>query len=48
MGARGGFVVDPRWPDGRPTEARIRSVAGRATTVSYGGRSRRAECAEPP
>lgn len=41
MGARGGFVVDLRWRDGRPTEARIRSVGGRTTTVSYGGTSRK-------
>ncbi|WP_369227590.1 glycoside hydrolase N-terminal domain-containing protein [Streptomyces sp. R39] len=39
-GARGGFVVDLRWRDGRPTEARIRSVGGRTTTVAYGGTSR--------
>ncbi|MFF4258372.1 glycoside hydrolase N-terminal domain-containing protein [Streptomyces sp. NPDC001663] len=40
IGARGGFVVDLDWKDGRPTEARIRSVGGRTTTVTYGGRSR--------
>ncbi|MEU0969167.1 glycoside hydrolase N-terminal domain-containing protein [Streptomyces sp. NPDC005917] len=39
-GARGGFVVDLSWRDGRPTEARIRSVGGRTTTVAYGGTSR--------
>jgi len=39
-GARGGFVVDLRWRDGRPTWARIRSVGGRTTTVAYGGRVR--------
>ncbi|MFF4486722.1 glycoside hydrolase N-terminal domain-containing protein [Streptomyces sp. NPDC001544] len=39
-GARGGFVVDLRWKDGKPTEARIRSVGGRTTEVAYGGRSR--------
>ncbi|MHC3470017.1 glycosyl hydrolase family 95 catalytic domain-containing protein [Streptomyces sp. 7R007] len=38
--ARGGFVVDLRWKDGRPTEARVRSVGGRSTTVAYGGSSR--------
>ncbi|MFC8513053.1 glycoside hydrolase N-terminal domain-containing protein [Streptomyces sp. NPDC057257] len=38
--ARGGFVVDLRWRDGRPTEAHIRSVGGRTTTVAYGGTSR--------
>ncbi|WP_407071094.1 glycosyl hydrolase family 95 catalytic domain-containing protein [Streptomyces cellulosae] len=36
-GARGGFVVDLRWQDGRPTWARIRSVGGRTTTVAYAG-----------
>ncbi|MEU6253982.1 glycoside hydrolase N-terminal domain-containing protein [Streptomyces sp. NPDC047043] len=40
IGARGGFVVDLDWRDGRPTEARIRSVGGRTTTVAYGGVSR--------
>ncbi|MEV6765195.1 glycoside hydrolase N-terminal domain-containing protein [Streptomyces sp. NPDC051105] len=39
-GARGGFVVDLSWRDGKPTEARIRSVGGRTTTVAYGGKSR--------
>jgi alpha-L-fucosidase 2 len=39
-GARGGFVVDLSWRDGKPTEARIRSVGGRTTTVAYGGTSR--------
>lgn len=38
--ARGGFVVDLRWRDGRPTEARVRSVGGRTTTVAFGGTSR--------
>ncbi|MEV6166791.1 glycoside hydrolase N-terminal domain-containing protein [Streptomyces sp. NPDC051954] len=40
VGARGGFVVDLSWKDGKPTEARIRSVGGRTTTVAYGGTSR--------
>lgn len=39
-GARGGFVVDLHWRDGRPTRARIRSVGGRTTTVAYGGTTR--------
>ncbi|MDN3024348.1 glycoside hydrolase N-terminal domain-containing protein [Streptomyces sp. S.PB5] len=39
-GARGGFVVDLRWRDGTPTEARIRSIGGRTTTVEYAGTSR--------
>ncbi|WP_405577000.1 glycosyl hydrolase family 95 catalytic domain-containing protein [Streptomyces sp. NBC_01092] len=37
---RGGFEVDLHWRDGRPTEARIRSVGGRTTTVAYGEVSR--------
>jgi len=40
VGARGGFVVDLRWRDGIPIEARIRSVGGRTTTVAFGGTSR--------
>ncbi|MFI6559667.1 glycosyl hydrolase family 95 catalytic domain-containing protein [Streptomyces sp. NPDC050534] len=40
VGARGGFVVDLSWRDGKPTEARIRSVGGRTTTVAHGGTSR--------
>jgi len=40
VGVRGGFVVDLRWRDGRPTEAKVRSVGGRTTTVVYGGTSR--------
>ncbi|GGJ29717.1 glycosyl hydrolase family 95 catalytic domain-containing protein [Streptomyces brasiliensis] len=39
--ARGGFVVDLRWQDGRPTEACIRSGGGRTTTVAFGGTSRK-------
>lgn len=37
---RGGFVLDLAWRDGRPTEARLRSVGGRTTEVAYGSRSR--------
>ncbi|MGW7382341.1 glycosyl hydrolase family 95 catalytic domain-containing protein [Streptomyces sp. NPDC054794] len=37
---RGGFVLDLAWRDGRPTEARLRSVGGRITEVAYGSRSR--------
>ncbi|MEY9988835.1 alpha-L-fucosidase 2 [Streptomyces sp. V4I8] len=40
VAARGGFEVDLRWRDGKPTEARIHSVGGRTTTVAYGGVSR--------
>ncbi|MEU1404599.1 glycoside hydrolase N-terminal domain-containing protein [Streptomyces sp. NPDC005728] len=39
-GARGGFVVDLRWQDGKPTEVRIRSVGGTMTSVGYAGTSR--------
>ncbi|MFJ5533977.1 glycosyl hydrolase family 95 catalytic domain-containing protein [Streptomyces sp. NPDC093261] len=39
-GARGGFVVDLAWRDGKPTTARLRSVGGRTTTVAYAGTSR--------
>ncbi|MDH6629575.1 alpha-L-fucosidase 2 [Streptomyces sp. LBL] len=38
VGARGGFVVDLRWRDSRPTWVRIRSVGGRTTTVAYAGK----------
>ncbi|WP_409474239.1 glycosyl hydrolase family 95 catalytic domain-containing protein [Streptomyces sp. HC307] len=37
VAARGGFVVDLDWRDGKPTSARIRSVGGRTTTVAYAG-----------
>ncbi|MGY0056681.1 glycosyl hydrolase family 95 catalytic domain-containing protein [Streptomyces sp. LZ34] len=40
VGARGGFVVDLRWRDGKPSEVRIRSVGGRTTTVVYADNSR--------
>ncbi|MFJ5263128.1 glycosyl hydrolase family 95 catalytic domain-containing protein [Streptomyces sp. NPDC088387] len=40
VGARGGFVVDLRWKNGRPTSAKIRSVGGRTTTVEFAGRTR--------
>ncbi|MDQ0954989.1 alpha-L-fucosidase 2 [Streptomyces phaeochromogenes] len=40
VGVRGGFTVDLRWRDGKPTEARIHSVGGRTTTVAYGNTSR--------
>ncbi|MFB8181401.1 glycoside hydrolase N-terminal domain-containing protein [Streptomyces sp. NPDC055966] len=39
-GARGGFVVDLAWREGRPTEVRIRSVGGTMTSVGYAGTSR--------
>ncbi|UFR06492.1 glycoside hydrolase family 95 protein [Streptomyces sp. Go40/10] len=39
-GARGGFLVDLRWRDGKPTEVRIRSVGGTTTSVGYAGTSR--------
>ncbi|WP_128429613.1 glycosyl hydrolase family 95 catalytic domain-containing protein [Streptomyces cyaneus] len=40
VAARGGFEVDLRWRDGKPTEARIHSVGGRTTTVAYGDGAR--------
>ncbi|MFD9219001.1 glycoside hydrolase N-terminal domain-containing protein [Streptomyces sp. NPDC060064] len=40
IGARGGFVVDVSWRDGKVEQARIRSVGGHATTVSWRGTSR--------
>ncbi|WP_225825472.1 glycosyl hydrolase family 95 catalytic domain-containing protein [Streptomyces naphthomycinicus] len=39
-GARGGFLVDLDWRDGRPTEVRIRSVGGTMTSVGHAGTSR--------
>lgn len=39
IGARGGFVVDVQWRDGRVTRARIRSVGGRRTSVRMGQRT---------
>ncbi|MFE9622623.1 glycoside hydrolase N-terminal domain-containing protein [Streptomyces sp. NPDC006527] len=38
--ARGGFVLDLRWRDGRPTSVRLRSVGGRTTKVECAGVSR--------
>lgn len=40
VGARGGFVVDLHWKDGKPTEVKIRSINGRTTTVAFGGTTR--------
>jgi alpha-L-fucosidase 2 len=40
VGARGGFVVDLHWRDGKPTEVKIRSISGRTTTVAFGDSSR--------
>ncbi|WP_427917775.1 glycosyl hydrolase family 95 catalytic domain-containing protein [Streptomyces sp. cg40] len=40
VGARGGFVVDLHWKDGKPTEVKIRSVNGRTTTVAFGTTTR--------
>jgi alpha-L-fucosidase 2 len=41
VAVRGGFTVDLRWRDGKPTEVTVRSAGGRTTTVSYGAMSRR-------
>ncbi|NUP45363.1 MAG: glycoside hydrolase family 95 protein [Streptomyces sp.] len=38
--ARGGFVVDVKWRDAKPTSVRLRSVGGRTTTVEFAGRTR--------
>ncbi|MGN5633470.1 glycoside hydrolase family 95 protein [Streptomyces sp. AC154] len=43
LGARGGFLVDLSWRDGKVREARIRSVGGRSTEVSWQGVTRRVE-----
>ncbi|MFJ5310187.1 glycosyl hydrolase family 95 catalytic domain-containing protein [Streptomyces sp. NPDC088350] len=40
VGARGGFVVDLHWRDGKPTEVKIRSINGRTTTVAHGATTR--------
>ncbi|WP_442806176.1 glycosyl hydrolase family 95 catalytic domain-containing protein [Streptomyces sp. NBC_01317] len=41
VGVRGGFVLDLRWKAGKVTEARLRSVGGRTTTVRSGGRTQK-------
>ncbi|GGV80895.1 hypothetical protein GCM10010499_44470 [Streptomyces thermoviolaceus subsp. apingens] len=38
---RGGFAVDLRWRDDRPSPVRLHSTGGRTTTVTYGGLSRK-------
>ncbi|MFE6133999.1 glycoside hydrolase N-terminal domain-containing protein [Streptomyces sp. NPDC056437] len=40
VGVRGGFVVDLDWSDGTLDRARLTSVGGRTTTVSWRGSSR--------
>jgi alpha-L-fucosidase 2 len=37
VGARGGFLVDLAWQNGRVSEAKVTSVGGRTTTVTGGG-----------
>ncbi|MGW5618219.1 glycoside hydrolase family 95-like protein [Streptomyces sp. NPDC003877] len=39
-GVRGGFVLDLSRRHGRPVEATLRSVGGRATTVAHAGTTR--------
>ncbi|CAG6391179.1 glycoside hydrolase family 95 protein [Streptomyces cocklensis] len=41
VGVRGGFVADLSWRDGKVTQATLRSVGGRTTTLVAGGASRR-------
>jgi alpha-L-fucosidase 2 len=41
VGVRGGFVADLSWKNGKVTQARLKSVGGRETTVVAGGASRR-------
>ncbi|MFE9353136.1 glycoside hydrolase N-terminal domain-containing protein [Streptomyces olivaceoviridis] len=36
-GARGGFLVDLRWRDGKPTEVRLHSIGGTTTSVGHAG-----------
>ncbi|MFI1393632.1 glycosyl hydrolase family 95 catalytic domain-containing protein [Streptomyces sp. NPDC020681] len=40
VGVRGGFTLDLNWRDSKPERARIVSVGGRTTTVSWPGGSR--------
>jgi len=44
--ARGGFVVDAAWKDGRLATATIRSIAGRDPVVRYGPKTARLKLAE--
>ncbi|MFF1959954.1 glycoside hydrolase N-terminal domain-containing protein [Streptomyces sp. NPDC058220] len=43
VGVRGGFVIDLAWRDGAVTEARLRSVGGRSTTVVFAGKARKVD-----
>jgi alpha-L-fucosidase 2 len=40
VGVRGGFVADISWKNGKVTQATLKSVGGRSTTVVAGGTSR--------
>jgi alpha-L-fucosidase 2 len=40
VGVRGGFIADISWKNGKVTEATLKSVGGRSTTVVAGGTSR--------
>lgn len=44
--ARGGFVVDIKWKDGRLSEARIHSLAGQPAVVRYGDVRKQLELAK--
>jgi alpha-L-fucosidase 2 len=40
VGVRGGFVADVSWKNGKVTQATLKSVGGRTTTVVAGSTSR--------
>jgi alpha-L-fucosidase 2 len=41
VGVRGGFVADISWKNGKVTQATLKSVGGRSTTVFAGSTSRK-------
>jgi alpha-L-fucosidase 2 len=40
VGVRGGFIADIGWKNGKVTQATLKSVGGRSTTVVAGSTSR--------